>query len=75
MKGIDVESLTSVSKLQNLFSIPSDVKGALDNINEFSLKMTKSLPYNNIFSGKNIFLQNPLQSVSGKINEEKDTIE
>ena len=75
MKGIDVESLTSVSKLQNLFSIPSDVKGALDNINEFSLKMTKSLPYNNIFSGKNIFLQNPLQSVSGKINEEKNTIE
>lgn len=75
MKGIDVESLTSVSKLQNLFSIPSDVKGALDNINEFSLKMTKSLPYNNIFSGKNIFLQNPLQSVSGKINEEKDTNE
>lgn len=75
LKGIDVESLTSVSKLQNLFSIPSDVKGALDNINEFSLKMPKNLPYNNIFSGKNIFLQNPLQSVSGKINEEKDTIE
>ncbi len=75
MKGIDVESLTSVSKLQNLFSIPSDVKGALDNINEFSLKMSKNLPYNNIFSGKNIFLQNPLQSVSGKINEEKDTNE